>query len=454
MTLTDRVVRYNFSELKSRSKKHMDLENKKGKRIQWDLNDPALQRVVAPKKKAWVHPKLIKAAKNEEKALKQLKATADAERKFDEYVEQVREMYPPIDEVTMTITEKGRTFEEIAISEIFKPEDVHCKIIAWKFDHEWEAFMIKRQSGIVDYFTTSYLLVQGTSKLDKFDMSQSNVINHGHVALALLFSRVLHRWISGEVEGGLSPLALQADNEYVKLLKDRNRKWKKASKKKGKLEDKEFVDPSVYRKNFRPQVDDLKKRVVVGTQASCPITRVVYDSEFCELVLYRDNAEKSGSIIRLFSAFELSLLDPSYVNFIADYRWDTAFCHEYARRDKTLFMYLAKLSQTAHKNIALRKLMAEASEVPIVIEEVTRLHVTEKDQRQFLVVTSADGTSRNFYSKDELARLDMDTLMLMSRIRIECRHEKLRGVGKIWSGYIRDTILASHQPIPASFVQA
>jgi hypothetical protein len=62
----------------------------------------------------------------------------------------------------MSITEKGMTFEEITISDIFKLEDVHCPIISWNYDHEWEAFMIKRQSGIADFFTTSYLLVLGT----------------------------------------------------------------------------------------------------------------------------------------------------------------------------------------------------------------------------------------------------------------------------------------------------
>jgi hypothetical protein len=272
-----------------------------------------MQRSVAPKTRGWIHPRLVKFAKAEKKALRIQRAEAD--RRHDEYVEHVKALYPPLEEATMTITEKGRTFEELVVSEIFKPEDVHCPIISSKYDHEWGAFMVNRQSGIVDCFTTSFLLVKGTSDLDRIELSKIDVINHGLVELAYNFSRILHRYTIAKLQHNFLAQALQADDDYAKLMKERERKRKKSAKKGGFLGNEYFIDPSMWRKNFRPKVDDLKKKVVDGTQCVYPITRVLYDSEFCELVLYRDDAEKPGTMIRLFSAFELTLLDPSYISF-------------------------------------------------------------------------------------------------------------------------------------------
>jgi hypothetical protein len=93
-------------------------------------------------------------------------------------------------------------------------------------------------------------------------------------------------------------------------------------------------------------------------------------------------------------------------------RLDTLYCQEYAQRDKSLFMYLAKLSQTTYRNIALKMQFAATYGKLVHIPHATRLHVTEKDGRTFLVVGSSDGTVTHIYSQDDLAKFDKHTMMM------------------------------------------
>ncbi|KAK1414839.1 hypothetical protein QVD17_30600 [Tagetes erecta] len=202
-------------------------------------------------------------------------------------------------DVVRSLLSKGQSIAELLDSMIVPEKNKKVKIIAWKYDEVFDAFMIKRVNGLCDvyhYFSSIFKLeVQDLKELHKLRLINHTRAERGDKCVMLLDAGI-----------GRSPKFLdfrgqQEDSAYVQAKKERKKKRLVVTE---DMYLEEFLD------EYFDKVTDPGLKVIDGSQMTKPILRVFYNQETFELKLVRNLENWEKDMITLFSTFELKLLHP------------------------------------------------------------------------------------------------------------------------------------------------
>ncbi|KAK1414797.1 hypothetical protein QVD17_30556 [Tagetes erecta] len=264
------------------------------------------------------------------------------------------------------------------------------KIIAWKYDEVFDAFLIKRVNGLCDvyhYYSSIFKLeVQDLKELHKL-----RLINHTHAERGDKCAMLLDAGIS-RLPKYLEFRGQQEDSAYVQSKKTRKQK-------------KLVVSDDMYLEEFSDEyfdkVTDLGLKVFDGSQATKPILKFFYNQETFELKLVRNLDDWDKDMITLFSTFELKLLHPSYIDHLRSY----------------------KLENCAEK-IHVRKALLNANLVKVDIPEIEFMRVTAKGTLE--VQVKGRELPYEFYANIDFAGLSLDSLRRMNACDILTNESKPR----------------------------
>ena len=163
----------------------------------------------------------------------------------------------------------------------------------------------------------------------------------------------------------------------------------------------------------------LMTKTVAETQESHPITSCSYDQGTYELVIRRWKAEQQAEDIRLFSAVELKLLHPSYIEALDKTRFPEVR-NKLAKEDMLHFLYYIDLLATAYEPYAVTQALAGTITDFQTMRDLVSMRINDKG---FLVVTMKDGTEVEFSSDQHLIYLDKETIDKMLNTGISYMHD-------------------------------
>ncbi|KAK1419471.1 hypothetical protein QVD17_28643 [Tagetes erecta] len=277
-------------------------------------------------------------------------------------------------DVVRSLLSKGQSVAELLDSMIVPEKSKKVKIIAWKYDEVFDAFLIKRVNGLCDvyhYYSSIFKLeVQDLKELHKL-----RLINHTHAERGDKCAMLLDAGIS-RLPKYLEFRGQQEDTAYVQSKK--TRKSKKLVVRDMYLE--EFSD------EYFDKVTNPGLKVIDGTQATKPILKFFYNQETYEL--------------------KLKCKDPI------------------AEADRKLFVVMIEVIAAASEKIRLRKALLNANLVKIDIPEIEFMRVTMKGTLE--VQTKGQEMPYEFFANIDFAGLTLDTLKRMNACAILTNESKPR----------------------------
>ncbi|KAK1411654.1 hypothetical protein QVD17_38211 [Tagetes erecta] len=241
-------------------------------------------------------------------------------------------------DIVRSLLSKGQSVAELLDSMIVPEKSKKVKIIAWKYDEVFDAFLIKRVNGLCDvyhYYSSIFKLeVQDLKELHKL-----RLINHTHAERGDKCVMLLDAGIS-RLPKYLEFRGQQEDSAYVQSKKTRKQK-------------KLVVSEDMYLEEFSDEyfdkVTDPGLKVFDGSQATKPI----------------------------LNTFELKLLHPSYIEHLRTYKMEK--CKDkLAEADRKLFMVMVEVIAAASEKIRVRKALLNANLVKVDIPEIEFMRVTAK----------------------------------------------------------------------------
>ncbi|KAK1427809.1 hypothetical protein QVD17_16504 [Tagetes erecta] len=284
----------------------------------------------------------------------------------------------------------------------------NVKIITWKYDEVFDAFLIKSVNGLCDvyhYYSSIFKLqVQDLKELHKL-----RLINHTHAERGDKCAMLLDAGMS-RLPKFLEFRGQQEDSEYVQIKK--TRKAKKLILRDMYLE--EFSD------EYFDKVTDPGLKVIDGSQATKPILKVFYNQETFELKLVRNLDDWDQDMITLFSTFELKLLHPSYIDYLRSYKMEK-LKDPVAEEDRRLFVIMIG---AATEKIRLRKALLNANLVKIDIPKIEYIRVTSKGTLE--VKVKGRKKPHVFYANIDFAGINLDSLKRMKNCDILTNESKPR----------------------------
>jgi len=215
---------------------------------------------------------------------------------------------------------------------------------------------------------------------------------------------------------------------YLSLAKLQDAKYFHEKSQEQKKKKTAFV-PGVIRQFM---LDDIAKylrkleqqgvKVFKGDQLSLPIKKWWYDSGNKELLLIRNLEDKSVNEFRMFGVFELRLLHPSYLHFLAKQKSERVIDKDVVQ-DLCYFIHMIEILSVAYEKMALRKELLALNFGTLKITDVLSLEINNRGN---LVIKSANRVDEMF-TKDDILNLAQDTieeLMLMPIIVRSYKHTK------------------------------
>ncbi|KAK1427958.1 hypothetical protein QVD17_16731 [Tagetes erecta] len=274
-------------------------------------------------------------------------------------------------DIVRSLLSKGQSVAELLDSMIVPEKSKKVKIIAWKYDEVFDAFMIKRVNGLCDvyhYYSSIFKLeVQDLKELHKL-----RLVNHTHAERGDKCAMLL--------DAGISRLP-----KYLEF--------------RGQQEDSAYVQSKKSRK---------QKKLVVSDD--------MYLEEFSDEYFDKD-------MITLFSTFELKLLHPSYIDHLRSYKMEK--CKDkVAEADRKLFMVMVEVIATASEKIRVRKALLNANLVKVDIPEIEFMRVTAKGTLE--VQVKGRELPYEFYTNIDFAGLTLDSLRRMNACDILTNESKPR----------------------------
>ncbi|KAK1406252.1 hypothetical protein QVD17_41543 [Tagetes erecta] len=269
-------------------------------------------------------------------------------------------------DVVRSLLSKGQSIAELLDSMIVPEKNKKVKIIAWKYDEVFDAFMIKRVNGLCDvyhYYSSIFKLeVQDLKELHKL-----RLINHTHAERGDKCAMLLDAGIARSPKY-LDFRGQQEDSAYVQAKKERKKK-------------RLVVSEDMYLEEFSDEYFDKVTnpglKVIDGSQATKPILRVFYNQETFELKLVRNLDDWDKDMITLFSTFELKLLHPSYIDFLRSYRMEK--CKDkLAEADRKLFVVMIEVIAAASEKIRVWKALLNSNLVRVDIPEIEFMRLSAK----------------------------------------------------------------------------
>ncbi|KAK1431999.1 hypothetical protein QVD17_08852 [Tagetes erecta] len=315
-------------------------------------------------------------------------------------------------DVVRSLLSKGQSIAELLDSMIVPEKSKKVKIIAWKYDGVFDAFMIKRVNGLCDvyhYYSSIFKLeVQDLKELHKL-----RLINHTHAEPGDKCAILLDAGIS-RMPKFLEFRDQQEDSAYVQSKKKRKQK-------------KLVVSEDMYLEEFSDEyfdkVTDPGLKVFDGSQATKPILKVFYNQETFELKIVRNMDDWDKDMITLFSTFELKLLHPSYIDYLRSYRMER--CKDkVAEADRNLFVVMIEVIAAASEKIHVRKALLNANLVKVDIPEIEFMRVTAKGTSE--VQVKGKEMPFEFYANIDFAGLTLDSLRRMNACPILTNESKPR----------------------------
>ncbi|KAK1411591.1 hypothetical protein QVD17_38145 [Tagetes erecta] len=315
-------------------------------------------------------------------------------------------------DVVRSLLSKGQSIAELLDSMIVQEKSKKVKIIVWKYDEVFDAFMIKRVNGLCDvyhYYSSIFKLeVQDLKELHKL-----RLINHTHAERGDKCAMLLDAGISRSPKY-LDFRGQQEDSAYVQEKKQRKKK-------------KLVVSEDMYLEEFSDEYFDKVTnpglKVIDGSQATKPILRVFYNQETFELKIVRNMDDWDKDMITLFSTFELKLLHPSYIDFLRSYRMEK--CKDkHAEADRKLFVVMIEVIAAASEKIRVRKALLNSNLVRVDIPEIEFMRVTAKGTLE--VQVKGKEMPYEFYANIDFAGLNLDSLRRMNACPILTNESKPR----------------------------
>ncbi|KAK1431877.1 hypothetical protein QVD17_08635 [Tagetes erecta] len=315
-------------------------------------------------------------------------------------------------DVVRSLLSKGQSIAELLDSMIVPEKNKKVKIIAWKYDEVFDAFMIKRVNGLCDvyhYFSSIFKLeVQDLKELHKLRLINHTRAERGDKCVMLLDAGI-----------GRSPKFLdfrgqQEDSAYVQAKKERKKK-------------RLVVTEDMYLEEFSDEyfdkVTDPGLKVIDGTQMMKPILKVFYNQETFELKLVRNLDDWDKDMITLFSTFELKLLHPSYIEFLRSYKIEK--CKDkLAEADRKLFTVMIEVIAAASEKIRVRKALLNSNLVRVDIPEIEYMRISRKGTLE--VKVQGQELPFEFYANIDFAGLNLDSLRRMNALPILTNESKPR----------------------------
>ncbi|KAK1415039.1 hypothetical protein QVD17_30808 [Tagetes erecta] len=270
-------------------------------------------------------------------------------------------------DIVRSLLSKGQSVAELLDSLIVPEKSKKVKIIAWKYDEVFDAFLIKRVNGLCDvyhYYSSIFKLeVQDLKELHKL-----RLINHTHAERGDKCVMLLDASIS-RLPKYLEFRGQQEDSAYVQSKK--KRKQKKLVMRDMYLE--EFSD------EYFDKVTNPGLKVIDGTQVTKPILKFFYNQETFELKLVRNLDDWDKDMITLF---------------------------------------------TASEKIRIRKALLNANLVKVDIPEIEFMRVTAKGTLE--VQVKGRELPYEFYANIDFAGLTLDSLRRMNDCAILTNESKPR----------------------------
>ncbi|KAK1415338.1 hypothetical protein QVD17_31118 [Tagetes erecta] len=315
-------------------------------------------------------------------------------------------------DVVRSLLSKGQSIAELLDSMIVPEKNKKVKIIAWKYDEVFDAFMIKRVNGLCDvyhYFSSIFKLeVQDLKELHKL-----RLINHTHAERGDKCVMLLDAGIARPPKY-LDFRGQQEDSAYVQAKKERKKK-------------RLVVNEDMYLEEFLDEyfdkVTDPGLKVIDGSQMTKPILRVFYNQETFELKLVRNLDDWDKDMITLFSTFELKLLHPSYIDFLRSYRMEK--CRDaLAEADRKLFVVMIEVIAAATEKIRVRKALLNSNLVRVDLPEIEYMRISRKGTLE--VKVKGQEMPFEFYANIDFAGLNLDSLKRMNACPILTNESKPR----------------------------
>ncbi|KAK1414849.1 hypothetical protein QVD17_30610 [Tagetes erecta] len=315
-------------------------------------------------------------------------------------------------DVVRSLLSKGQSIAELLDSMIVPEKNKKVKIIAWKYDEVFDAFMIKRVNGLCDvyhYFSSIFKLeVQDLKELHKLRLINHTRAERGDKCVMLLDAGIARPPKYLDFRGQ------QEDSAYVQAKKQRKKK-------------RLVVTEDMYLEEFSDEyfdkVTDPGLKVIDGSQMTKPILRVFYNQETFELKLVRNLENWDKDMITLFSTFELKLLHPSYIDFLRSYRMEK--CKDaLAEADRKLFVVMIEVIAAATEKIRVRKALLNSNLVRIDLPEIEYMRISRKGTLE--VKVKGQEMPFEFYANIDFAGLNLDSLRRMNALPILKNESKPR----------------------------
>ncbi|KAK1427926.1 hypothetical protein QVD17_16677 [Tagetes erecta] len=315
-------------------------------------------------------------------------------------------------DVVRSLLSKGQSIAELLDSMIVPEKNKKVKIIAWKYDEVFDAFMIKRVNGLCDvyhYFSSIFKLeVQDLKELHKLRLINHTRAERGDKCVMLLDAGI------GRSLKFLDFRGQQEDSAYVQAKKERKKK-------------RLVVTEDMYLEEFSDEyfdkVTDPGLKVIDGTQMTKPILKVFYNQETFELKLVRNLDDWDKDMITLFSTFELKLLHPSYIEFLRSYKIEK--CKDkLAEADRKLFTVMIEVIAAASEKIRVRKALLNSNLVRVDIPEIEYMRISRKGTLE--VKVQGQELPFEFYANIDFAGLNLDSLRRMNALPILTNESKPR----------------------------
>ncbi|KAK1411448.1 hypothetical protein QVD17_37997 [Tagetes erecta] len=315
-------------------------------------------------------------------------------------------------DVVRSLMSKGQSIAELLDSMIVPEKNKKVKIIAWKYDEVFDAFMIKRVNGLCDvyhYYSSIFKLeVQDLKELHKLRLINHTRAERGEKCVILL-------------DAGMSRTAKfldfrgqQEDTAYVQAKKQ---------KKKKRLVVTEDMYLEEFSDEYFDKITDPGLKVIDGSQMTKPILRVFYNQETFELKLVRNLENWDEDMITLFSTFELKLLHPSYIDFLRSCRMEK--CKDaLAEADRKLFVVMIEVIAAATEKIRVRKALLNSNLVMVDLPEIEYMRISRKGTLE--VKVKGQEMPFEFYANIDFAGLNLDSLRRMNALPILTNESKPR----------------------------
>ena len=407
--------------LRSRGKSNRSVAQMKAKRLSEEVNIIIWREKKTGKRMdlSVIKPSSVRIIGRQSKKLAPVKHSISKPRSFiprklkDTIAWRKKLNIPELGHLSKDIITTGQTFRDLRKGFSILKEDKRLKIIAWKYDADWDAFLIKRINGVVDIFHYFSQIFELPDE-DLRELADLPMINPGNrnkgVELEIMLLKSTHQKAIDRERAFWDARTADNDHHFPRVQRT---KRKKPTKKDIEIEKTENYE----RGSFFPMKNEVltvKSKSILGNQADQPISDCTYDQATYELVLRRWKAGQQASEIRLFSAIELKLLDPSYIMFLDRHRFADVR-NSLAKEDMLHFLYYIDLLACAYESLAISETLASTRTEYQTLKGIESMRINEKGN---LVVKLKMGKEIVLSSEDQVRYLDRETISKMQNTPI------------------------------------